>query len=129
MKITPRFTVVETLVTILFLGIAGTVGYSIYEAVQMTHRDQDRKVSINTIHANLQEVVKPKSGGYPRVLNASELTAMDTSLLKDPNGSMIGTKDSDFRYEPTDCNGGDICTGYTLIASMEREADFIKSGE
>lgn len=129
MKIAPRFTVVETLVTIIFLGVVGTVGYTIYEALQMTHRDQERKVAINTIHANLQEVVKPKLGGYPRSLEPSQLTAMDASFLKDPRGILIGTPHSDYRYEPTNCSGGDICTGYTLVADLEREADFVKSGK
>ena len=126
MKIAPRFTVVETLVTIIFLGVASTVGYTVYEALQMTHRDQVRKVAINTIHANLQEIVKPNLGGYPRTLDPSQLTAMDRSYLKDPQGAPIGTGTSDYRYEPTSCNGGDVCAGYTLTADLEREADFTK---
>lgn len=126
MKTARGFTVVETLVIIIFLGVIGTVGYTLFEAVRMTHRDQDRKVAINTIHANLEEVVKPKLGGYPRTLSAAQLTAMDKSLLKDPAGVLIGAQDSDYRYEPTDCNGGEKCGGYTLIADLEREADFVK---
>lgn len=126
MKTDRGFTVVEMLVTIIFLGVVGTVGYTLFEAIRMTHRDQDRKVAINTIHANLEEVVKPKLGGYPRVLSASQLTAMDKELLKDPSGAVIGTQSSDYRYEPTDCNGGDVCGGYALSADLEREADFVK---
>lgn len=126
MKTDRGFTVVETLVTIIFLGVVSTVGYALFEAIRMTHRDQDRKVAINTIHANLEEVVKPKLKGYPRVLSAAQLTAMDKELLKDPEGILIGAQSSDYRYEPTKCNGGDVCGGYTLSADLEREADFVK---
>lgn len=126
MKTARGFTVVETLVLIIFLGIVSTVGYTLFEAIRMTHRDQDRKVAINTIHANLEEVVKPKLGGYPRTLSAAQLTAMDKTLLKDPSGIEIGKQDSDYRYEPTDCNGGEVCGGYILSADLERETDFIK---
>lgn len=126
MKTDRGFTVVETLVTIIFLGVVGTVGYALFEAIRMTHRDQDRKVAINTIHANLEEVVRPKLKGYPRVLSAAQLTAMDKELLKDPDGTLIGAQSSDYRYEPTKCNGGDVCGGYVLSADLEREADFVK---
>lgn len=126
MKTDRGFTVVETLVTIIFLGVVSTVGYALFEAIRMTHRDQDRKVAINTIHANLEEVVKPKLKGYPRVLSAAQLTAMDKELLNDPDGVIIGAQGSDYRYEPTRCNGGDVCGGYTLSADLEREADFVK---
>lgn len=127
MRNSSGFTVVETLVTIIFLGVLSTAGYSLYEAVRMTHRDQDRKVAINTIHHNLKEVVRPQLGAYPKTLNASQLTAMDAALLKDPSGVRIGRQDSDYRYEPTGCNGSDTCRGYTLIADLERETDFTKT--
>ena len=127
MKSSSGFTVVELLVTIVFLGIVGTILLQQQQSLRVIHRDQDRKVAINAIHYNLEEVVKPTLGGYPRILRAIQLKAMDKELLKDPSGVAVGQPTSEYRYEPTGCNGGDICTGYTLRADLEREADFVKT--
>jgi prepilin-type N-terminal cleavage/methylation domain-containing protein len=127
MKTSSGFTIIELLVTLVLVGILGGIAYDQGQSLRMVHRDQDRKIAINAIYYNLQEVAKPKLGGYPRVLKASDLRAMDPALLKDPHGVMIGNAKSDYRYEPTGCNGGDICSGFTLRADLERESDFVKS--
>ena len=127
MKSSDGFTVVELLVGLVFLGIVSGIAFDRYSTIQMVHRDQDRKVAINSMHYNLQEVVKPGVGGHPRVLTAAQLTAMNAALLTDPNGLKLGEASSDYRYEPTGCNGGDICSGYTLRANLELEQDFVKT--
>ena len=127
MKISAGFTIVELLVAIVLLAVVGGIGLSQYRSLQSMHRDQDRKVAINAMHHNLKEVVFPTLKAYPRVLGATQLKAMDKNLLKDPDGKAVGTKESDYRYEPTGCNGGDLCQGYTLRADLELEADFVKS--
>lgn len=127
MKSTHGFTVVEILASIVLLGVAVTAGYTLFENIRMTHRDQDRKVAINTIHANLQEVTGPKLGGYPSAIQNSMLPGGNNGLLTDPRGVTINEPTSDYRYEPTGCSGGDLCSGYSLIADLEGEADFIKS--
>ncbi len=127
MKASSGFTVVELLVAIAFLGVVGTLLFQQQQDLRIIHRDQDRKTAINAIYYNLEEVVKPTLGGYPRTLSAVQLKAMDKALLKDPAGVSIGEPTSQYRYEPTGCNGGDICAGYTLRADLEREADFIKT--
>lgn len=127
MKTSSGFTLVELLATIVFVSIIGTLFYELNQTLGVVHRDQDRKVAINAIHHNLEEVVKPSLGGYPRLLNATQLKAMDKALLEDPSGATIGESSSQYRYEPTGCNGGNICSGYTLRADLEREADFVKS--
>lgn len=127
MKVSSGFTVIELLVTIVFLGVVGTIIFEQQQSLRVIHRDSDRKVAINAIYYNLEEVVKPTLGGYPRVLSATQLKAMDKALLRDQAGILIGEPASEYRYEPTGCNGGDVCTGYTLRANLEREADFVKS--
>lgn len=127
MKTSSGFTIIELLTTVIFLGVVGTILFAQRQSILMMHRDHDRKVAINTIHYNLEEVVRPKLNGYPRTLNATQLTAMNSSLLKDPEGHLVGTSKSDYRYEPTGCNGGDICAGYSLRAELEREAEFIRT--
>jgi Tfp pilus assembly protein PilE len=127
MNTSAGFSTIELIALFLLLGFLAVVGYDRYDAVQSVHRDQARKVAINSIHQNLEEVVKPKLGGYPRIIAASQLTAMDKSLLTDPHGKVLGKNTSDYRYEPTGCNGGDICRSYKLSADLEKEADYVKS--
>lgn len=91
-----------------------------------SHRDIERKTAINAIYYNLVEVAKPTLSGYPRILAAEHLKAMDSALLTDPQGKKLGAQGSDFRYEPTDCNGGDICQSFILRADLEREDVFVK---
>lgn len=127
MKNSHGFTVIELLVIITLVGIVGGVAFDLRGSLNSMHRDRDRKVAINAMHHNLQEVAKPSLGGYPRVLSARNLPAMNPNLLKDPRGVMVGKTESDYRYEPTGCNGGDICSGYVLRADLELEVDFVKS--
>lgn len=127
MNHSPGFTVVEFLVAIVFIGIVGTVAFGQKQSLEAVHRDQTRKIAINAIHYNLEEVVKPALGSYPRILKTNQLKAMDPTLLDDPSGNRIATIHSDYRYEPTGCNGGDTCSGYVLRAELEHESDFIKS--
>ena len=126
MKHAPAPTVVESVMSVVLVAVIATAGYSIYQSLQTTHRDQERKVAINAIYHNLEEVVRPQLGAYPRVLSASQLSAIDPALLRDPSGVRIGEPRSDYRYEATGCNGTDRCSGYRLSASLERETDFIK---
>lgn len=127
MKSSAGFTVIELLAGILLLSLVVAIGFDRYQAVQTVHRDQDRKTAINEIHRNLEEVVKPKLGGYPRILSASQLSAARRSVLTDPDGNKIGTGTSDYRYEPTGCAGTDVCRAYTLSAYLEKENDYVTS--
>ncbi len=127
MRSAPRFTIIEMLAVAALLSVVGAVGFNRYATVQSVHRDQDRKIAINAMHHNLEEVVKPELKGYPRTLTSTQLKAIDKSLLNDPQGVLVGKPRSDYRYEPTGCNGGDVCSGYSLKADLENEADFIKT--
>lgn len=124
---TSGFTVIEFLVVVILVGIIGSIGLSLNQQHEAMHRDRSRKVAINAIDADLREVVRPKLGGYPRTLDTTTLAAISGSLLTDPEGHKIGTASSDYRYEPTGCNGSDLCSGYTLRAQLEDEADFVKT--
>lgn len=121
------FTVVELLVAIAVLTAIGLIFLSQKNTLESIHRDKQRKTAINAIYYNLEEVVKPALGGYPTKLDAKQLKAMDSELLKDPWGKSISESVSNYRYEATGCNGGTVCTGYILRANLEREADFVKT--
>ena len=120
------FTTTEVIIAIIFVLLASSILYATTSNLKPAHRDTERKTAINAIYYNLVEVVKPTLGGYPRVLSADQLKAMDSSLLTDPQGKKIGERGSDYRYEPTECNGGDVCQSFTLRATLEHEDTFVK---
>ena len=122
------FTVIELLVAVVVLGLAGTVFLIQKNDLKTSARDNDRKVAINAIYYNLEKVYYPANKSYPRVINDKTVTAIDPALLKDPRGQAIGENGSDYRYEPSGCDG-DACKGYSLRANLEREDDFVKTSQ
>lgn len=120
------FTVIELLVVIVILIVGGWLFFSEKARVDAVTRDDARKTAINAMYYNLEEVYFPKNGYYPASIDSKVLRAMDANLFTDPFGTAINTSSSDYRYDPTGCTTDGKCTGYSLRAIMEREADFIK---
>ena len=120
------FTIIELLVAIVVLVVITTVFWVQFQNAQSMSRDDKRRTAINAMFYNLEDVFYIKNGYYPSTVSEKILTAMDASLLKDPNGNVIGTSDSDYQYLPKNCTG-EKCTSYTVRSNMEREADFVKS--
>lgn len=120
------FTVIEILFVALLLAAASIVFFVQKQNIEIASRDNDRKTAINAIFYDLQKVYYPKYGYYPSVVNKSDMTAIDPSLLTDPNGKVLGTAGSDYTYTPTDCTNNE-CTGFTLRATLENEADYVKT--
>lgn len=90
-------------------------------------RDNTRKKDINAIYYTLQTMYYPAHHSYPLSLSATSLPGLDPAYLKDPHGYILGDPASDLRYEPTGCNESSTCSGYTLRAALELEADFVKT--
>lgn len=122
------FTVVELLVAVAVLAAAGSLFFVQKNDLKKSERDNDRKVAINAMYYNLEKVYYPAHKSYPRVVNEKTVTAMDPALLKDSHGKAIGEEGSEYRYEPSGCDG-DACKGYSLRANLEREADFVKTSQ
>ena len=120
------FTAIELIVVIIILISAGVIFLVQKNELNAEHRDSTRKIAINAIYYNLEEVVYPALKGYPATLDTKQLKAMDSELLTDPNGIMINESGSDYTYEPSSCNG-DVCQHYVLRATLEKEAEFTKS--
>ena len=120
------FTVIEILVAIAFLAFAGSLFYVQKNDLVIAARDNDRKTAINAMYYNLEEVYYTANNSYPKVISGDNLKAMNPELLKDPDSVAIGEQSSDYRYEPSGCNG-EVCTSYTLRADLENEADFVKN--
>lgn len=126
MKHTQGFTVIEVIVVTLFLSVATTVLFMQKNDIAATHRDDQRKTAINAMYYSLEEVYFANNKNYPVEITDKTLTALDPSLLTDPNGTKIGDKDSNYRYEGINCTN-DSCRSYRLRANLEKEADFIKT--
>ncbi|HEY1085698.1 MAG TPA: type II secretion system protein [Candidatus Saccharimonadales bacterium] len=122
------FTVIELLVVIVALIVIGIVGWQQFNEVQSVARDDKRRIAINTMYYNLEDIFYKTNKYYPETIDEKNLTSMDASLLTDPSGNKVGTGESDYRYEPVNCTDGH-CKGYTLRADLEREADFVKTNK
>ncbi len=125
MKRNQGFTVLELIVAVVFLVIAGTFFYIQKRDLEVANRDSDRKTAINSIYYTLEDVYYPTNGGYPEHITADQLRGVDPAVLKDPNGKAIGEQGSDYTYTPKDCVDGK-CRSYDLTANLENEADFTR---
>ena len=119
------FTVLELIIVIAVLIALGTVFFVQRRDLEVMQRDSDRKTAINAIYYNLEDVYRPANRAYPEVITADVLKGIDPSLLKDPDGVMIGEEGSNYRYTPQDCKDSK-CASYELRADLEHEGDFIK---
>ena len=123
---TNGFTVVELIFAIVILVLAGTFFFIQKNNITVAGRDQERKTAINAMFYSLEEVYYKEHNHYPRTITEEILPSVDPAQLTDPFGIKIGEPDSDYRYEPTDCNNNDECQSYTLRASLEHEDNYIK---
>lgn len=121
------FTVVELVIVILLIAIAGTLFFVEKAQIQQSRRDSERKVAINAMYYALEEVYYPQNKFYPSDIDSKVLRSVDPDLFNDPFGAKIGTEGAEYRYDPTGCSLDGKCTGYTLTVSLEREGDFTKT--
>lgn len=119
------FTVIELLVFFVILIVGGILFWTYKNDVESLSRDDKRRTAINAMHYSLEDAFYAKNKYYPQSINETNLTTMDKSHFTDPNGNVLGTSESNYRYEPTGCEK-EKCTGYTLRADLEREGDYIK---
>lgn len=120
------FTILELIIAIVFVLVAGTIFYVQKRDLEVQSRDSARKTAINAMYYNLEDVFYSANKFYPEKLTADQLKGLDPSILKDPEEVAIGEQNSDYSYEPKDCMDGK-CKSYTLRANLEHEADFTKS--
>jgi len=121
------FTVIELLVVLVILIIGAWLFFSEQDNVNAVQRDSARKVAINAMYYNLEEVYYPQHSYYPEHIDSKTLRAIDPALFTDPTGIALGEFDSDYRYDATGCSTDGHCTGYTLRSIMERESDYTKT--
>lgn len=121
------FTVIELLVAIVIVVTAGVLFFVEKNQVEQSKRDTERKVAINAMYYALEEVYYPQHKYYPSSIDSKVLRSVDPDLFTDPYGVKIGSEGAEYRYEPKGCTTDGKCTSYTLLVSLEREGDFIKT--
>lgn len=121
------FTIIELFVVLVVLILAIWLFVSQQDTVNAVQRDAARKVAINAMYYDLEEVYYPQHNYYPQSIDSKTLRAMDPSLFTDPDGTKLGDSDAEYRYDATGCTTDGHCTGYTLRSSMEREGDYVKN--
>lgn len=123
------FTIIELLVIIVILITIGVVFFVQKTNLESANRDTVRRTAINAIYYNLEDVFYVKNSYYPTTIDDKNLTAMDSTLLKDPSGVKVNESASDYRYEPVNCSSDGKCKGYTLRADLENEVDYTKESK
>lgn len=126
MRPSAGFTVIELVVVILLLALITTVLFIQKNTLAATQRDNQRKVAINAMYYNLEEVFFENHGYYPAKIDSKTLRAMDPGLFTDPHDIKMGDAASSYRYEATNCDN-EKCKSYSLRADLEKEADYIKT--
>jgi type II secretory pathway pseudopilin PulG len=116
---------VEAIVIILLLAAIGALFWSQQQAVQVRHKDSQRKEAINATYYYLEDVYYTQHHGYPVSLGEGALKGLPLSALQDPEGHAINDPSGDLRYDPSGCQNG-LCTSYTLSAQLQKEAAFTK---
>ena len=120
------FTVIELLSITALLIVVGAVFFIQFNAVNTAQRDDRRRTAINAMYYNLEKVYAPRNNNkYPKSLSEKILPGIDPALFTDPDGFKLGDSSSNYRYVPVGCQENS-CSGYTLRADLEAEADFIK---
>ncbi|MCE7936221.1 prepilin-type N-terminal cleavage/methylation domain-containing protein [Candidatus Saccharibacteria bacterium CPR2] len=123
------FTIVELLIVIVVIGILAALVLTTFQGVQARARDTERKTDVNALHTHL-EVYYNDNGRYPTLaqVTTANLPGLDPEALNDPNGNALSAN-APFAYvpAPTNCdNTNNDCTSYTLTATMEEEANYVK---
>ncbi len=119
------FTVIELIVLILVVSVAGILTWSQINHIEIASRDDKRRTAINAFYYALEEVYYPAHASYPKTLDEKILPSVDVALFSDPHGVKLGEAKSNYRYEPTNCDIS-TCKSYTLRGLLEAESDYVK---
>ena len=125
-SVSKGFTIIELLFIIVLLAAASILFFVQKNNLEVAGRDEIRKTSINAMYYSIEEVYFKTNNFYPRTIDTAILPSVDPALFKDPSGVKIGESESNYRYEPYNCDG-DQCKNYTLRTTLENEDDYVKT--
>ena len=126
MKQKSGFTILETSIVIVVAALLFVLVFVQYQNFEAMRRDEARKTAINTIFYALENDFYQENGYYPEDVSEQNLPVVGAELWADPSGNELNTPESDYTYQPANCNQG-RCTEYTLRARLEKETDYIKT--
>ena len=127
MKRGAGFTIIELLVVLTLLIVGAVLFFTERAQVDAIARDSGRKVAINAMYYNLEEVYYPAHEYYPQTIDSKTLRAMDPALFTDPTGVALGDAGADYQYQGLDCTADGQCKKYRLSSTMEREGEYVKT--
>lgn len=122
------FTIIELIFITVILAVAGIFFFIQKNNLQVTAVDNSKKVAINAMYYSLEEVFYPENKYYPQTISSDNLKSVDPDLFTDPDGIKINTSGSAYSYKPVNCEN-EKCKGYTLKATLDNEADYIKTNK
>lgn len=120
------FTVIELIFIVVVIGIASVIFFIQKNNIQVVANDNVKKTAINAMYYGLEEVFYQTYKYYPQTISSDNLKSVDPALFTDPTSLKLGTAGSAYSYSPTNCSNNQ-CKSYTLKATLENEADFIKT--
>lgn len=120
------FTVIELIFIIVVVGLASILFFVQKNNLQVIANDDAKKTAINAMYYGIEEVFYPANKYYPQTISSNNLKSVDPALFTDPNGIKLGTAGSAYSYSPVNCANGH-CKSYTLKATLQNEADYIKT--
>jgi prepilin-type N-terminal cleavage/methylation domain-containing protein len=129
------FTVIETLIVIVIIGILVTLVVVTYTGINQRNRNMTRQTDIDAIDKQL-EAYNANQGYYPTLAEMNSqgwvtqnLKGLNLTYLEDPQGTteklVSSPQAKAYAYQPTDDEGNacdDItnnCTKFTLTATFE----------
>jgi len=120
----PNFTIIELLVVLMVIVIAGAIALTNVRTIRSQNRDTESKSDINALYFQL-ETFYEENNYYPLTLDKAVVFKARPEIVTDVNGAIIGDKDSAYSYNPEDCTGKK-CESFELSSELEREATYIK---
>jgi len=127
MKRQQGFTVFEVIIVMVFLSVGAWLFFSQKATANSIIRDDERKVAINAMYYNLEEVFYETNSYYPLTIDSKTLRAMDPALFTDPDGYKLGEPTSNYHYEGKSCTTDNRCKEYRLSSDLELEAEYVKT--
>jgi type II secretory pathway pseudopilin PulG len=125
-KKTDGFTVIELIFVVIVMSLASVIFFVQKHNLEVVANDDTKKTAINAMYYSLEEVFYPTYKYYPQTISSSNLISVDPALFTDPDGIKLGSSGSAYTYTPTNCSNSQ-CKNYTLKATLDNEADYIKT--
>ncbi len=115
-----------SLLILTLLGLSLIIFYvNQQNFVIASETDSKRKRDINTIFYHLTEDYYQKNQYYPEFIKTSDLKGK--LPLTDPQGKLINTPESDYKYKTYNCDSNNKCQNFILSTRLDLEDYYQKT--